>query len=216
MTYQDLKAGDIIQDGDEYWNGLEWRAANSTLGGAVGVIMRYRRRIKPDDTIAQEPSPGEGYRWLDDSEVLEEGDEVRMGIDGTFRPTRYAGEKVGENHMTQCRYRRKIAVESPEPSDGYYYLKEGDEILPTDEWRGKGNSEPWEACGISGKMLPDMSCEYRRKLIAPSAPKPDPMPLPEKRELFALLACANNLGKAQQDLYDELARQLLARVKGEA
>ena len=58
----------------------------------------------PEDIIA---SPGEGFRWVDDKEILQEGDQCRSSLTGGWEYTSLAGHEVHSSYF----YRRRLSKE---------------------------------------------------------------------------------------------------------
>lgn len=62
-----------------------------------------------------EVSPGKGWRWLEDDEVIQKGDEIFVYTEARFMsPTTRLGKKVGLDGPDGFPVRRRVEVESPD------------------------------------------------------------------------------------------------------
>lgn len=158
--YRFLARGEHLEDGDEVYNGsseswIRTSYPGVTVAGSFYTCCTYRRRVEvaPQPETPTTPynpdgvaSPGEGYRFLSEGEVLEAGDQLYAGE--CWASTRYAGLRVGEAGRTECTYRRRIAAQPAtmphnpfnltSAGDGYRFLNVGEAIAEGDEVGG-----PW-------------------------------------------------------------------------
>jgi len=79
-VYRLLELGEVIEEGDEWYEEGAWQA-NNVFGLKYMIDTPLRRLIKPDVTPAAPsvPDPGEGYRLLADHEIIDRHDEVNAG-----------------------------------------------------------------------------------------------------------------------------------------
>jgi hypothetical protein len=119
----------------------------------------------------EEPQPGDGYRWVEVHEVLEEGDEIQ-GNDGRWRPTYSVGrtvQEVQEEVADNRTYRRKIEP-AIDPGKGYRLLEVGERIYQGDECYQVGQVLPqlqWKETQFVGATVGEndrVDGTYRRRL----------------------------------------------------
>lgn len=136
--YRLLKAGELIEEGDEYRDSSEdrwetsWAVGDALHSENEGV---YRRKVAPSI------DPGPGYRLLTAHEPVEEGDEFFHH--DAWLPTLNGGH--GTAGLFEYPYRRSV-VEPPFDWEGYAtrLRKERDEARDELEARKEDRNE-WEA-----------------------------------------------------------------------
>lgn len=114
--WRDLRPDEILQDGDELNNGLWGWGESFRAGLKAGTEFRYRRRVtpeaKPVEIDGDKPAVGDGWRWLDPDEILQEGDEYYGNVNCGFVPTGdwgYSANHVGGAGL----YRRRVTPVEP-------------------------------------------------------------------------------------------------------
>src|SRR6185295_7207387 len=171
--YQELKNGDILQEGDEVFNNSskKWEKSINTPGQPISSSLKYRRPIE------KVMKPDNEYRELSGDETIGKGDEYWNRIDCEWKVCSQAvGRKV--NSYTNARFRRYVGPQpsqlSPEIMFGEGYrlvashelLIEGDELLCDDG--------TWTQTVKPGRT-PTKGYSYRRKL---ETPQPQQYPSP--------------------------------------
>lgn len=89
-----LEKGEIIQEGDEYFNSSKWCPTESA-GAVLNDYMKYRRRITQETE----------YRILEKGEIIQEGDEVQLH-DGSY--SLLARSTIGQRLYHGSVGRRKV------------------------------------------------------------------------------------------------------------
>jgi hypothetical protein len=109
---------------------------------------------------------GDGYRFLEPREVIEEGDEFFVSSTGRWVECSSMSIGFAVDPRAGVAFRRKLPVA---PGEGYRLLEPGEILAKGDEfWNGRGEWRPW-VYSIGGPLC---STPTRRKL--PQAPEPAP------------------------------------------
>lgn len=111
---------------------------------------------------------GEGYRQLEFSELLLQGDEYR-NFDGTWLETCHAGLHVGDT-PTANTYRRKVVQKHVvDVGEGYRRLGPDEIIQPGDEFNTRYDNK-WKETTRDSSRVSNMSDHYTyRRKIEPDA-----------------------------------------------
>ena len=98
--------------------GAEWL---HQLAGQLVELIR-QEQPQPEQTAPEEASPGEGWRMLEDGEIIQEGDEFFSRTLGMWLESMSFGKGA-----IAYPYRRRIAPETPavEPDKVRYFHKSG-------------------------------------------------------------------------------------------
>lgn len=127
--YRMLEAGELIQPEDEWWIWDKWfpvAIINEPL--CLGNVGKCRRKVVSNDTAGQcaemegkrdreaakgqSGASGDGWRMLENGEVVETGDEYQTS-QGAWLPTNFVGDIQGEPFCAAKR-RRRIPSKHPE------------------------------------------------------------------------------------------------------
>lgn len=163
VGYRLLKAGEIIQQGDEFSiRGDNWEIRNTEIGKPFDPIRGQFIKIGdhyPTRRAVEPPSvnPGPGYRLLKIGEIREPGDQVLNGVN--WVEVYYIGEPVSKASGT-CR--RKIESPFVDPGPGYRLLQRGEILQPGDQWKDNRRAGGWHRTRNAGK--PARFGKYRRKI----------------------------------------------------
>lgn len=119
--YRLVEMGEVIQDGDEWYDEGVWRRSEST-GLKYVIDIPVRRLVKPAVTPAAEPvkpAPGEGWRLLKEGEKVEQGDEYYSKSVGWVPSDNWrTNGKQGTNPAFVLGYRRRVTQPAPVVSVG--------------------------------------------------------------------------------------------------
>lgn len=119
------------------------------------------------------PTPGEGYRFLNEGEVLVKTDEIYKPLTSTWIETLNEGREVGSTG-SRFTYRRKVeTVAKPKtkrirPQKGYRMLKRGEKIEKGDIFHQKNDvfNQGWTEVGSSiGLTVGDKNRSETLKLV---------------------------------------------------
>jgi len=128
-----LEVGEVIESGDEFWEGcgFGWKAATRTVGQVLAIKTPVRRLVKPavPPAASSVPDPGEGYRLIDKAvDQPESGDEIWNEDHWEVRGHWFDCKAYNKNNV----YRRKLPAQ-PAP-----VVSVGDRV--------KVLSGPWAGC----------------------------------------------------------------------
>lgn len=103
--YRELEMGETIRYGDEFAVGVEgkWHRTSQVGQARKDPNVRYRRPVTDSDSDIC----GEGYRWLEENELIEEGDEYL-----NLRNMKWGATLAVAGRATPMTYRRKITSDS--------------------------------------------------------------------------------------------------------
>jgi hypothetical protein len=167
QQYRILQDHEIIQVGDEYKSrDYSWLTCMYSIGSTPKekidneIIFSFRRPlpIMP------------GYRYLEASDVIQEGDECWCSSCEAWETTVAAGDTP---KMYNRAYRRKLEVPKPtvDPGKGYRLLADDEVIKEGDEYLSYQND--WRYSFSVGSTPKSQELWYRRKLEVPK-PTVDP------------------------------------------
>jgi hypothetical protein len=164
---EEIKEGDEVLDTSKGWI-PSLRFNKTPRHSALG--LKYRRKIEEPKIEA-----GPGYRLLQKGEVVQAGDEF-LSIYQNWKPVEF---DIGKRSNIDASYyhRRKVEpkVEEPkiEAGPGYRLLRNGEVILPTDEFY-IAPSNCWKTTGNPGLKVGSAGLDcvpaYRRKIVPEAVP----------------------------------------------
>jgi hypothetical protein len=111
--YRLLKDDEVIQEGDECWCSFckAWETTAAPGDMPKMYNQAYRRKLEAPKPMID---PGEGYRLLQDDEVIKAGDEFWSIDQNVWTPTTFQGFTPEEQDLT---YRRKLETKETSKSD---------------------------------------------------------------------------------------------------
>lgn len=162
-NYIQLKPGDKIEKGDEFWSAVNGNWQQSRNTDYVSGSLVYRRKAKPYFADYRQPQapvrpvqtlwaetppyvppkpvvdPGEGYYLLEHGEEIKEGDEC---LDGVLWVSSVMGGCTVGSIGSLKHYRRKKTIPALPPApEGWYYLSDNETIKDGDRYLSKSGEE---------------------------------------------------------------------------
>lgn len=122
--YRLLEVGEVIENGDEYFDSYEWKSFKHLIGLPIkGSTLPTRRLVKPAVTPAVTPAassvpdPGEGWRLLKEGEKIERDDQFwhDRGKEWLIGSAIWIGDPFDDTFQPM---RRRVAQPAPVVSVG--------------------------------------------------------------------------------------------------